>query len=82
MKIDIAGVDLNFTYNAHELAITRAESKIPHEKQILHRVDSMKPRGVDSGLQVIANTKRLQKGSFEEVKCYEIRDLQQLFLIG
>lgn len=80
MKIDIVGVDLNFTYNAHKLAITRVESK-PHEKQILYCVDSMKPRGVDSSLQLIANTKRSRKGSFEEVKHYEIRDSQQLFLV-
>ena len=80
MKIDIASVDLNFTYNAHKFAIDRAESK-PHEKQILYRVDSMKPRRVDLGLQVIANPKRFREGSFE-VKCYEIRHSQQLIING
>jgi len=70
MKIDIANVDLNFIYNAHKLAITKEKSK-PHEKQILHCVDSMKPRRVDSDLQVIANFKRIREGAFEEMKCYE-----------
>jgi len=70
MKIDMANVDLNFTYNAHKLAITKEKSK-PYEKQILYCVDSMKPRRVDSDLQVIANSKRIREGSFEEVKCYE-----------
>jgi len=39
----------------------------------------MKPRRVDSDLQVIANFKRIREESFEEVKCYEKLKIRNIY---